>query len=130
MAWYDQLLKQKEEFYLKIWLYDQRFIQSEIVAAKKERIDRYLNLFTEQEIEKPFPIQRFSDNADLLQKFEWQLYQDEEPFFEKSDGDIYSEAEIAEIKKQSYRSEYYKSSKENVYFFNYGDMWIGTLKNN
>ena len=126
--WHQELQKQEAPFYLKIWLYDQRFIQSQIVAAQNDAIEKYETLFHTPKQEEKFPLERFFMNRDLVDRFNWVCADDEEPVLEKTDADIFSPAEMDRIRQNAHRTEYAKFSDENIYYIKYGDIWIGQTK--
>jgi len=80
--WDAQLQNIGEPYYLKIWLYDQMFFESQIVAAIRERIHLYEKLTFQQADRKSiFPLQHFANNAVKYPKFQWT------PVFDVSDPD-------------------------------------------
>lgn len=56
-AWKKQLdaTKKKEPYYLKIWLGDPEFMDSQVVAALGPKMDYYEQLFTKHPEQRPFP---------------------------------------------------------------------------
>jgi hypothetical protein len=66
-----------EKYSLVIWLYEQRFILSQIVAAKDYRIKFYENTFNKTNELRNFPLKKFK-HPELLRDFNWELHLDED----------------------------------------------------
>lgn len=45
LEWHQKMMDENEEFYLKIWLYDPNFINSQIVVAYRDCLDFYNKTF-------------------------------------------------------------------------------------
>jgi len=110
---------------LQIWLYDPKFIQSEIIGYVVEnKSDRARYRWSEEE-QKPFPYHKFSTDDTLLKKFDWLLFNDELVTFESEleYEDFNAEDMLAEgyVKKESDKHGYYYAKR-------IGDRWVGRLK--
>ena len=70
-CWNTQLQKIGEPYYLKIWLFDQTFFESQIVVAIRERIQWYENVFRPADRKLVFPFQHFAHNAVKCPLFQW-----------------------------------------------------------
>ena len=69
---WNQLLRQLgEPYYLKVWIYDRLFFESQIVMGIRERIQWYENVFEPTERKLVFPLQQFSGNSTKYPTFEW-----------------------------------------------------------
>jgi hypothetical protein len=96
---------QSQPFYLKIWLSDPQFINSQIVTSFRDNLHFYDNTFRKSDEIKEFPIDKF--RLPELALFEWELFIDENYYFEVrySDGTV-----------------------DNCYSIKKGDIWLGKLK--
>lgn len=139
-SWKIELDKLDEPYYLKIWLYEERFSSSQIVCAIRDEIHFYDNTFSKPEITKEIDKSKFGNNK-KLDNYNWELRLDE---------DIYDNSFIGE--PSDYRSaEDYLASKnwfekmllknhrkytpENptedyfeLYAFEKGKVWLGEKK--
>jgi hypothetical protein len=143
-SWKQALEKEFDHYYLRIWLFYPRFINSQIVAAIGDKADYYENLFEIQKQEKDFPLSVFNHEIDNIARFVWKTGIDE---------DYYLESEFKEIKISDYSypdaffadQRFYRSLiKENVpfrlikneqsgkeeklYRKHKGGLWIGEIK--
>jgi len=69
--WDAQLQKLGEPYYLKVWLFDKTFFESQIVVAIRERIQWYENIFSHADRKLVFPFQHFANNAVKSPVFQW-----------------------------------------------------------
>ena len=69
--WNTQLQMLGEPYYLKVWLFDKTFFESQIVVGIQERIQRYENVFHQVERKLVFPFQHFANNAAGCLGFQW-----------------------------------------------------------
>ncbi|MGG3471610.1 hypothetical protein ABES02_29605 [Neobacillus pocheonensis] len=76
LAWYRKMKKENEDFYLKMWLYDPHFINSQIVLAYKDCLEFYDKTFEKRKVHKDFPYDKFNSLKEKLEKFEWELHVD------------------------------------------------------
>ncbi|MGG4394825.1 hypothetical protein ABEX25_11040 [Paenibacillus thiaminolyticus] len=58
LKWKKELDKRKEPHYLEIWLGDPEFLDSQVVAAIRTKIDYYEQLFMKQAKLRPFPYEQ------------------------------------------------------------------------
>ncbi|GMK44169.1 hypothetical protein PghCCS26_12960 [Paenibacillus glycanilyticus] len=63
-SWHETLTKTGEPFYLKIWLFEPEFINSQVVAAYRDELDFYDNAFESVAEIIPFPFPK-------LEQFNW-----------------------------------------------------------
>ncbi|WP_213471210.1 hypothetical protein [Paenibacillus dendritiformis] len=125
-AWKKQLdaTKKKEPYYLKIWLGDPEFMDSQVVAALGPKMDYYEQLFTKHPEQRPFPYERAHLCFDL---FAWERHVNGYHVWE-SDLETAEELELAH-KKAFQINEYRMNGKvERSYFISAGDMWIGYMQ--
>lgn len=84
-AWDKELMKLNEPYYLKIWIFEPTFSQSQIVCAIGEKIEWYESLFGEMVSDSAIP--NFSGK--LIGNFNWKKYRNYE-FSEAGSGNVYS----------------------------------------
>ncbi|WP_235867381.1 hypothetical protein [Priestia abyssalis] len=135
LAWHQKMREEDEDFYLKIWLYDPHFIESQIVVAYKDCLDYYNKTFEVRPNIKEFPYAKFHSLRDKLEKFEWQLFIDSEHYDdnelkEQIEEGFATEKEVSKIKRKAYET--LRIENEDGSFLQYsldkGDVWVGTLK--
>lgn len=134
-VWYKKMKKENEDFYLKIWIYDPHFINSQIVVAYKDCLNFYNGTFVKRKEHKDFPYEKFHSLKDKLEQFEWDLCIDTD-YYDETDLDewiidgISSEKEVQAIKEKSYDVTSIKIENETYlqYCIDKGDIWVGTLK--
>ncbi len=123
LNWYKTLQEWGEPFYLKIWLFDSHFINSQVVAASGDWIFGYNNTFTKSNEDKSFPFEKYTISNFSLEDFKWELHVDENYFYE---SDQLSEAEVDKIKQKAYRSGFLQDG-DRYFALKIGDVWIGTF---
>ncbi|MGG3925134.1 hypothetical protein ABET51_03890 [Metabacillus fastidiosus] len=135
MNWYEKMTGENENFYLKIWLYEPDFINSQIVFSYKDCINTYDDTFDKNLVTKTFPIHKYESLADKLALFDWEAHIAAEIYWgTELKEDIVLESrtkgEVNEIINKSYKAEKVKLSYGNdiLYKVNVGDVWLGTLK--
>ena len=69
--WDAQLRNSGEPYYLRIWLYEKTFFESQVVAGIEERIHWYENIFSPVEKKVIFPFQHFEMNTVRGPAFAW-----------------------------------------------------------
>jgi len=74
LEWHQKMKKEEEDFYLKLWLYDPHFINSQIVVAYRNCLDFYDKTFKRRQENKEFPFDKFHSLRDKLEQFEWDLH--------------------------------------------------------
>lgn len=136
--WEKQLSAIGEPYYLKIWLFDPRFSQSQIVCAVGENIDFYKNTFHKPDEKKEFQFNWYGTLKTRLSKFDWEYRLDEDhyddsdlkfPLFLTSQQD-YEEEErwFANLLKKPYRTcteSELMGKIINTYSFTRGAVWLG-----
>jgi hypothetical protein len=71
--WYEKMIIEDDEFYLKIWLYEPNLIKSQIVVAYKDCLNFYDNTFEKRIVCKNFPIHKYEFLTEKLAMFNWEL---------------------------------------------------------
>jgi hypothetical protein len=133
--WYEKMINEDNEFYLKIWLYEPNFIKSQIVVAYKDCLDFYDNTFEKRPISKKFPIHKYAFLAEKLAMFDWKLCIEADVYWSNNLEEniklgLSTEQEVNEIIRQSYRMDKIEYNNETTYVYSVdvGDVWVGTLK--
>ncbi|MBP1994344.1 hypothetical protein [Paenibacillus eucommiae] len=134
--WNEKLLKLEEDFYLKLWIYDPHFINSQMVAAYKDCLHFYDQTFEVGNQEKQFPYHKYTYLREKLEMFDWHLYMDSDIFAESELIDNIqrgwmSEKEIEAIKGKAYKVETIHLSDgdtDKTYSVKVGDVWVGSIK--
>lgn len=133
-AWKVQLERLGEPYYLKIWLYEPRFSQSEVVCATGGRIEYYQNMFYGPEKGK-YINGPGHKNAEQLN---WECYIDEDHYdlnFIGNPEDYaslrdYKESEqwFSRLLKKPHRITHYENPDNSIlklYSFKRGNVWVG-----
>lgn len=129
MSWDEELKEIDQPYYLKIWLYDPNFINSQIVAAiGKENIEYYNSVFEKDKRVIKFPYNKYSSDDNNLSEFEWDLHKDQYIVYESEHDD--EERVLNYIKQRAYKVEQEKilSNIETCYYIRQGNIWVGSLK--
>ena len=79
-SWKIQLDKLDKPYYLKIWLFEQRFSKSQVVCAIADRIEYYENNFFKPDFKKQFKTSNYGQLSGRLQKFDWDYRLDEDHY--------------------------------------------------
>ncbi|WP_433942815.1 hypothetical protein [Paenibacillus sp. SN-8-1] len=123
LAWQEKLEQLNQPYYLKIWLADPEFMDSQIVAALGTEIDYYNNLFMQNEEPRDFPI---DIRHPSIGKFVWERCVNGYYVLE---SDLETEKDINEVRKKAIRTNetMIEGRIERSYFMNTGDIWIGSI---
>jgi hypothetical protein len=137
-AWKNQLKNLGEPYYLKIWISEPKFSDSQVVCAIGDKIEYYENLFMETESEIPFPVEKFANEKDRINKMEWESFYDEDLLCENDLGDPGDWKNIEDYKAQKrwYHQKLKKSHRtvildppdngvDELYLFKKGLIWVG-----
>lgn len=141
-SWKIQLDKLGKPYYLKIWLFEQRFSKSQVVCALSDKIDFYENNFFKPDFEKDFKSSNYCEQIrDRLKKFHWDYRLDEDHYdnCEVGEPDMYATIEDYEetkvwfnrLLKKPHRLVKFEKSVDEVkesYSFKRGNLWIGEQK--
>ncbi|MFZ4799724.1 MAG: hypothetical protein ACOYMA_19685 [Bacteroidia bacterium] len=129
-SWKKELDKMNKPYYLKIWLYYPRIINSQVVCAIGDRIEHYNNLFPIAENNSIFPIKHFQFAKHKIEKLEWKPFFDEETFYESLyHKELYSnieeyntdQKELDKIRNNHDRKFVYEN--DTCYCINKGIIW-------
>jgi len=126
-SWKKQLDKLNQPYYLKIWLFEPLFSQSQVVCAIGERINYYENLFA-----KPNQSKRLNNNNSIeikrkLNTLKWKYALDESLF----DADDLGESKEDKIWFNKALKKPYRTTiidNKELYLFKEGDVWLGGLE--
>jgi len=137
-SWKRTLDTLDEPYYLKIWLYDQRFSNSQVVCAMGDFLHFYDTTFHKPEEQKDIDLSSYGTLSDRMKALHWDYALDEEHFNNTSLGEIY---EYATEKDFYARRRWFKerlkkphrktlnsdpdSEIKEYYSFRHGTVWIG-----
>ncbi|MGN7358477.1 MULTISPECIES: hypothetical protein [unclassified Paenibacillus] len=124
LEWEKRLEKIEEPYYLRLWIGDPEFIDSQVVAATEHNIEYYEELFMKDNEYKEFPYQ---DVHPLVSKFTWERCVNGYYVWE---SDIESEEERTLISKNGFQVNEHlvHGEVEKLYFIRTGDMWLGSIR--
>lgn len=141
--WKNQLDKLRQPYYLKIWLYEPRFSQSQIVCAIGENIDFYSNTFFKQEKTEYLNIDNYGVLNSRLENFVWEARLDEDFIDNVAIGEPENYASIQDFEesKKWFEKMLLKKHRKFVlenstvvdfecYGFEKGIVWLGERKLN
>jgi hypothetical protein len=123
--WRRILIEGDRPFYLKIWLFDLRVYQSQIIAAVGERIERYENLFFRDPIAKTFPYDLYKRRRYDLRDFRWESRADENSYYE---SDMKTATQVNELRRKAHRIISCSGdacASEPTYMIRMGNIWVG-----
>ncbi|MBK8806016.1 MAG: hypothetical protein IPO21_04945 [Bacteroidales bacterium] len=139
--WKNQLDKLGQPYYLKIWLFEPRFSQSQVVCAIGDSIGFYENNFFKPESEKIFNAKTYGQLKNRLQKLNWDYRLDEDNYDNTEVGEPenyvsrqdyeYTKKWFAKILKKPHRTFKFKEPiGETIesYSFKRGHLWLGGQK--
>ena len=139
--WKIQLDKLGQPYYLKIWLFEPRFSQSQVVCAIGDRISFYENNFFKPDQDKLLKLENYGPLKPILHRFEWDYRLDEDYFDNTTIGEPdeyaskndYEETKkwFERILKKPHRLDKFNEPIGDIvesYLFPRGDLWIGEEK--
>jgi len=139
-SWKVQLDAIGKPYYLKLWLFEPRFSNSQIVCAIDDNIDFYQNGFFKPELSKQINPNIYGKLKDKIETFTWQYYYDEDHFTNDDLGkpeDYINQKEYEESKRwfDSLMKKPHRTAKfdepigtaTESYSFKKGDLWVGGL---
>ncbi|MGG5372008.1 hypothetical protein IGI67_003679 [Enterococcus sp. AZ196] len=124
-SWKKTIERLDEPYYLRIWIFEENIMKSQVVVSYREMLHFYDNTFAEIEkaesVNEKVTIKNFSEliwhkGLDLAAWSENELLED------MNDG-IYSFEEVQEIKESAYSTS--KVSGELFYVMKNGVVWLG-----
>lgn len=109
-------------YYLKLWIGDPDFIESQIVTAIDERIDYYENIFIKNNDNKEFPYEKYNDSR--LKNFKWELCHNG---YWVDEIDL-EDNELDKIREKALVSDSFTFEGKliKMHFIKTGDMWVGS----
>ncbi|MCT2197591.1 hypothetical protein M3G15_20995 [Paenibacillus sp. p3-SID1389] len=124
LAWQEKLEQLNQPYYLKIWLADPEFIDSQVVAALGTEIEYYNKIFMDNEVHKEFPLLIHHPSTD---KFLWERCVNGYYVWE---SDLETTKEINDIQNRALKTDevIIDGRIERSYFINTGDMWTGSIQ--
>jgi hypothetical protein len=139
--WKRKLDRFGKPYYLKIWLFEPRFSQSQVVCAVGDSIDHYENLFFTPASHKKLNANHYGPLKTRVEGFDWKYRPDE---YVVEDPETDSPEEYADLRK--YREAIHRFEKQlkkphrtweyggtpgeatRLYAFKCGDMWLGEAR--
>ncbi|GIO31722.1 MULTISPECIES: hypothetical protein [Paenibacillus] len=124
LEWEQKLIELKKPYYLKIWVGDPEFMDSQVVAAVRSEIEYYDQLFMPSPEPKQFPYQIKHPSFGL---FTWERCVNGYHVWE---SDLETEEEIEQARKKAVETKEYMigGKVERSYFIGTGDMWVGSIR--
>jgi hypothetical protein len=136
--WKSQLDKLGQPYYLKIWLFEPRFSQSQVVCSIGDNVDFYENTFYKPSIDKTIQLENYGCLKAKLSKLEWDYRLDEDHYDNNEVGEpdfFASKKDYEETKKwfdkllkKPHRIFKYNEPIGDItelYSFKRGDIWLG-----
>lgn len=127
--WLLQLASLGQPYYLKIWLYEPRLLESQVVCALGERIDYYESLFSDSNDLSKRQAADHNPRIGRLAFYNWKQYRDDEIYIvdeeEKlSDYDYKSTNWIRQQLKKAHEVKVLEDNRK-LYFVRRGNLWVG-----
>ena len=139
--WKKQLDKLEQPYYLKVWLFEPRFSQSQVVCAIGDNVDFYENTFYKPDTNKTIQLDNYGSSKTKLSKFNWDYRLDEDYYdnTEVGEPEIYASRQDYEetktwfekLLKKPHRTHKFKEPIGDItesYSFKRGDIWLGGQK--
>jgi hypothetical protein len=140
--WKNQLDKLGKPYYLKIWLYDNRFSMSQIVCATGEYVDFYAKTFNKSEKEEQIKSNKYKAQLQpRIEIFNWECHLDEDHFdntdlgqpddYETIEEYLESKIWFEKLMKKPHKTVKFKEPIGDAiesYSFEKGKIWIGEKK--
>lgn len=82
-TWSKEVKSLHEESYLKVWVFEKTFVESQVVVGIETRMNWYNTLFDECVTHKKFPYQQFGYSEETLSDIVWKQYHSYERVFHK-----------------------------------------------
>ncbi|AJY77930.1 hypothetical protein VN24_21900 [Paenibacillus beijingensis] len=123
-SWNKTLISLGEPYYLRIWLFDPNFINSQVVVAIRDCLDFYK--FNEGINAKSFPQEKYQ--LEQLTDFHWKQCIDETIYFKNIDE--LEEEFITKLTKKAYAIEEttIDNKPDTMYKIYEGEIWEGSIK--
>lgn len=140
--WKVELDKLGEPYYLKIWLYEERFSNSQVVCALRNKINFYDHTFSKPDYHKEIKSINFGNNK-KIENYNWELRLDEDLFdntelgeeseYENKESFLESKKWFEKMlnkKHRKYKPENPTEDFFEIYAFEKGKIWIGEKNKN
>lgn len=137
-SWKKELDKLDESYYLRIWLFEPRFSNSQVVCAIGDYLDFYENTFFKPDELRTLNPENFGQLNKEIDSFNWEYRLDEDHFDKNEIGtpeEFISQKEFEEnkkwfnrIMKKNHRTTKYSEpigEATESYSFKKGDVWLG-----
>lgn len=137
-SWKRELDKLDENYYLRIWLFEPRFANSQVVCAIGDYLDFYENTFFKPDESKKLNPEKYGQLKDEIENFNWEYRLDEDHFDNSEPGDPELYATLADYEedkkwfekmlKKPHRTTKFKEpigEATESYSFKKGDVWLG-----
>jgi hypothetical protein len=125
--WNMEFTNEDKPYDLQLWLFENNYIESELVSTRVEnKNEKRNNFFIQCKSGRTFPMNKFNSKNFNYLNFEWSLNYATRDYFIKSDN--LSESEIKNLIKRGFNQEiiYKDSENEEVHFWKpYDYVWIG-----
>lgn len=124
LEWERKLKELDESYYLKIWIGDPEFTNSQVVTAINSEISYYEHIFIKDTEPKPFP---YINNHPSFISFTWERCVNGYFIWE---SDLESIGEISDIERKAYKisEESINGKIERSFYIRTGDMWTGSIR--
>lgn len=139
--WKKQLDKLGQPYYLKVWLFEPRFSQSQVVCAIGDNVDFYENTFYKPDTEKAIQLDSYGTLKTKISKLNWDYRLDEDNYYNTEVGEPENYASrqdyedtvkwFDKLLKKPHQTHKFKEPIGNiteVYAFKRGDVWLGGQK--
>lgn len=137
-SWKKQLDKLDKSYYLRIWLFEPRFANSQVVCAIGDYLDFYENTFYKPDESKKLNLENYGQLKIEMGNFNWEYRLDEDHFDNSEPGDLELYATLADYEedkrwfekmlKKPHRTTKFKEpigEATESYSFKKGDVWLG-----
>jgi len=137
-SWKKELDKLNETYYLRIWLFEPRFSNSQVVCAMGEYLDYYENIFFKPEESRILSPMSFGQLNKEIDEFNWEYRIDEDHFDKNEIGTTEAFISLKAFEKNKKRfnrimkkphmtTKYLDPIGEAMeyYSFKKGDVWLG-----
>lgn len=137
-CWKKQLDKTGQPYYLKLWLFEPRFLQSQVVCATQDSLHFYDHTFFRPQQSRKFDAARYGALRTRLEKLHWDHFADEDHYdnCEVGDPELYTSSFDYEktkswfkrLMKKPHRTFVFpepEGDRTESYSFRRGDVWVG-----
>lgn len=139
--WKNQLNQLGQPYYLKVWLFEPHFSQSQVVCAIGDSIDFYEKTFHKPDKDKTLQLDKYGSLKTKLSKLNWDYHIHEDHYDNTEVGkleDYASKQDYEEtilwfnklLKKphRTVKNEHPMGDISEIYSFKRGDIWLGGQK--